>query len=213
MFFGYIKVRGLKLTMIYTTIKEWLRDKRLKMSYVMGYLTLKLNGVEYGKRIRIAGRCYVRNLGKIKLGNNIKINSAYWNNTVGSGCKTCLDVWKDAELSIGHNTGISNTEISVLKSVTIGNDVLIGGGCKIYDSDFHPLESIYRYGSQNDWNKTKHREVIIEDGCFIGASSIILKGSHIGKNSIIGAGSVVSGVIPENEIWAGNPAKFIRKIK
>lgn len=54
--------------------------------------------------------------------------------------------------------------------------------------------------------------VIIEDNAFIGARSIILKGVTIGANSIIGAGSVVTKSIPANEIWAGNPAKFIRKI-
>ena len=47
---------------------------------------------------------------------------------------------------------------------------------------------------------------------FIGANSIILKGVTIGERSIIGAGSVVTKNIPDDEIWAGNPAKFIRKI-
>ncbi|WP_103192495.1 acyltransferase [Formosa algae] len=46
----------------------------------------------------------------------------------------------------------------------------------------------------------------------MGASSIILKGVTIGENSIIGAGSVVTKSVPCNEIWGGNPAKFIRKI-
>nr|WP_285890903.1 DapH/DapD/GlmU-related protein [Mesobacillus maritimus] len=54
--------------------------------------------------------------------------------------------------------------------------------------------------------------VVIEDGVFIGGGSFILKGSHIGKDSIIGAGSVVSGRVPPNEVWAGNPAKFIRYV-
>lgn len=42
---------------------------------------------------------------------------------------------------------------------------------------------------------------------------MILKGSIIGARSIIGANSVVSGTVPADEIWAGNPAKFIRKIE
>ena len=42
--------------------------------------------------------------------------------------------------------------------------------------------------------------------------SIILKGSEIGENSIIGAGSVVSGKVPANVVYAGNPAKEIRKL-
>lgn len=49
----------------------------------------------------------------------------------------------------------------------------------------------------------------IGDNVFIGINSIILMGSSIGNNCIIGAGSVVSGKIPDNEVWGGNPAKFI----
>lgn len=55
--------------------------------------------------------------------------------------------------------------------------------------------------------------LVFINGAFIGGHSIILKGSHIGENSVIGAGSVVAGNIPANEIWAGNPARFIKKIK
>ena len=54
--------------------------------------------------------------------------------------------------------------------------------------------------------------MIIEDNVFIGAHSTILKGVRISKNSIVGACSVVSKNIPPNEIWAGNPIKFIKKI-
>ena len=54
--------------------------------------------------------------------------------------------------------------------------------------------------------------VIIEDTVFIGAKCIILKGVTIGQNSIVGAGSVVTKSIPADEIWGGNPAKFIRKL-
>lgn len=55
--------------------------------------------------------------------------------------------------------------------------------------------------------------VVIKDGVFIGAHCIILKGVTIGEKSIIGAGSVVTKSIPDGEIWAGNPAKFIRRIE
>ncbi|MEI3417887.1 MAG: DapH/DapD/GlmU-related protein [Blautia sp.] len=55
--------------------------------------------------------------------------------------------------------------------------------------------------------------VVIKNGVFIGANSIILKGVTIGEKAIIGAGSVVTRSIPDGEIWAGNPARFIRKIK
>lgn len=55
--------------------------------------------------------------------------------------------------------------------------------------------------------------VKIGQACFIGANTVICRGISIGDNSIIGAGSVVTKNIPPNEIWAGNPARFIRKRK
>jgi len=53
---------------------------------------------------------------------------------------------------------------------------------------------------------------IIEDLVKIGANSTILPGVRIGRNSLIGAGSVVVKDVPPNEVHAGNPAKFIKKI-
>lgn len=58
----------------------------------------------------------------------------------------------------------------------------------------------------------KTKPVIIKDGAFIGTDCIILKGVTIGEKSVIGAGSVVTKSVPDGEIWAGNPAKFIRKV-
>ena len=62
------------------------------------------------------------------------------------------------------------------------------------------------------FQEAKSKPVIIEENVFVGAQCIILKGSCIGRNSVVGAGSVVSANIPENEVWAGNPARFVRKI-
>ena len=81
---------------------------------------------------------------------------------------------------------------------------------KIWDTDFHSLDPsirIYEGDSQ-----IISKSVLIKESAFIGANSIILKGVTIGKNSIVGAGSVVSKNIPDNEIWAGNPVRFIKKL-
>lgn len=53
--------------------------------------------------------------------------------------------------------------------------------------------------------------VYIGNRVFIGANTIIAKSVTIGNNVLIGAGSVVTKNIPDNEVWAGNPARFIRK--
>ena len=56
-------------------------------------------------------------------------------------------------------------------------------------------------------------EIIIKEHAFLGARTIITKSVTIGKHSVVGAGSVVTKDIPPYQIWAGNPAKFIKEIK
>lgn len=74
----------------------------------------------------------------------------------------------------------------------------------------NPLSSKMRCAGKQNQSMVKSKPIVIGDGTFIAAGVIILKGSCIGKNCVIGAGSVVSGNIPDNQIWAGNPAKLIR---
>ena len=52
--------------------------------------------------------------------------------------------------------------------------------------------------------------IVIEDDVWIGANSVILDGTHIGKGAIIAAGSVVRGQVPPYEIWGGTPAMMIK---
>ena len=125
----------------------------------------------------------------------------------------CIFRCEKAHITIGENVGMSQTTlIAKCADITIGNNVKLGGGVKLYTSDFHSLNFEYR----RDWTIDKeHRSsapITLEDDCFIGAGSIILKGVTIGARSIIGAGSVVTKSVPKGEIWAGNPARFIKKI-
>ena len=86
-----------------------------------------------------------------------------------------------------------------------------GGGTCVYDTDFHSLDPQIRAGS-DDIRHRAEKPVLIKSNAFIGGHSIILKGVTIGENSIIGAGSVVTKSVPDNQIWAGNLARFIKEI-
>jgi acetyltransferase-like isoleucine patch superfamily enzyme len=113
-----------------------------------------------------------------------------------------------AVLSIGNNVGISGASICAAKKIMIGDNVMLGANVSIFDTDFHPITPDNRRHNR----EVEGKDTIIEDNVFIGANSIILKGSHIGQNSVIGAGSIVAGMIPENCIAAGNPAKVLKNI-
>lgn len=96
--------------------------------------------------------------------------------------------------------------------IMIGDNVMIGVGTHIYDTNFHNINPYLRIDKHDPIEQVKTAPIVIKDNVFIGAYSIILKGVTIGKNSIVAAGSVVINSIPDNEIWGGNPAKFIKKI-
>lgn len=117
----------------------------------------------------------------------------------------------NSKIVIGDNVGISGSTINATKSITIGNNVLIGSGCLITDTDSHPLHWEDRL--RNDNTKTKSAPIRIEDNVFIGARSIILKGVTIGEGSVIGAGSVVSQDVPPFVVVCGNPAKIVKSLK
>lgn len=90
----------------------------------------------------------------------------------------------------------------------IGNDVGIGPNVTILTSE-HSGEPAIEPVMKTD---LEFAPVYIQDGADIGAGSIILPGVIIGQGSIIGAGSVVTkGIhVPAYQVWAGNPAKFLR---
>jgi acetyltransferase-like isoleucine patch superfamily enzyme len=117
-----------------------------------------------------------------------------------------------ASIVIGNNVGMSSTALIAMSSIVVEDDVKFGGGVCVYDTDFHAQDPTLRRNPVTDRANAKSSPVVIQKGAFIGAHSTILKGVVIGSDSIVGACSVVTRSIPPGEIWAGNPARFIRKL-
>jgi acetyltransferase-like isoleucine patch superfamily enzyme len=177
---------------------------------IINNIIFYINNIVIDSSFKITGILYIKNKGICKIGKNFKCNSGRNYNTIGGDTILRLVISKGSMLNIGNNVGISNTTIYVANKITIGDNVLIGGGCKIWDTDFHSLDPYIRIIKNDEIINTK--PIIIKNNVFIGGNSIILKGVTIGENSIVGAGSIVTKDVPKNEIWAGNPAKFIKKI-
>jgi len=175
---------------------------------------MKVNLVKLGSGLKSKGipKLIIHHNGRFSIGNNFKINNTVLSNPIGRSFQCLFRVDKGASLQIGDNVGMSGVTIVCHKEIIIADNVKIGGNTCIYDTDFHSLNGRDRSNRDKDIVNTKKEKIFIEKNVFIGAHVTILKGVHIGENSIIGACSVVSKRIPENEIWAGNPAKFIRKI-
>lgn len=172
---------------------------------------MKRNHVSYDNSININGKVFIKNYGGIiSFGKGDVINSSHRSNPIGGNTFCSFVANKGASIIIGDNVGISNTSFYAFEKIVVEDGVMIGGSCCIYDTDFHSLRSEMRSLKGGDTD-IAHKPVIIKKRAFIGGHSIILKGVTIGENSVIGAGSVVTKNVPPNEVWAGNPAKFIKQ--
>lgn len=181
------------------------------MRIMVFYVSYLLYKIKYIGKVKFNGFTVVFKFKNsfINFGKNITINSDFLSNLVGMTQRSIIVARDGGEIKIGNNVGISGATIYSLKSIEIGENTLIGAGCKILDNDLHPLELNARLS--DDRNKIKKREIIIGKNCFLGSNSIILKGTKLGENCIVGAGSVVTGEYPDNCVIAGNPAKIVRE--
>ncbi len=142
-------------------------------------------GLAPGSRIQIGARCVLCSDGQI---NALGINHPVVLRTLRPG----------AEIVIG-----------AAGSIRIGAGCLISANITLADTDFHAINPANRRYNRNP-DEIAVRPIVIEDNVFIGADVVVLKGVTIGKNSVIGAGSVVTNDVPRNTIAAGNPARVIK---
>lgn len=191
----------------------WKAKRFVRKQYYNTRNIMRLNstGVLYEKDIETNGKLIISNCGKMQLGKGIVINSGNYPNPVGCSDSRLYTEKADSYLEIGDNTGMSNVMIYASSQIYIGKNVLIGAETTIFDTDFHTFE--YVRNNKDEGEPLIASPITIGDDVFIGTRCIILKGVTIGKGSVIGAGSVVTGNIPEYEVWAGNPARFIRKLR
>lgn len=119
-------------------------------------------------------------------------------------------VFPGAHIRLGRHVGLNGTALTSKCRIEIGDDTMVAANVIIVDSDFHSA-----WPPEKRWTSSTHafdKEVIIGRNVWIGMNTVVLKGSRIGDNSIIGAGSVVCGEIPANVMAAGNPARVIRAL-
>lgn len=175
----------------------------LKLPILVGY------GVHiHGKgNILLSGECRPA-LVRIEKKSNIKLNGCLeFQGRVHIKKGLACYIADQAQLIFGDQVSLQErNEINCIKKIAFGTGSLVSWGCIFLDSDFHPTYSRGGVRINND------SPIIIGEHVWIGCHSLVLKGSSIGHNSVVGAGSVVAGHITAgNCIYAGIPAKLIRR--
>lgn len=193
-------------------IKYFIRLLFEMVQVLRNFIWCLLHGIKPDPTWRFYGLPIIKAAGKgssIRIGQRFVAVSSMDNNSWGIAHKVSIrTVAPEARIFIGDNVGVSGCAITCHESITIGSNVLIGSGVLIADHDSHPVEFQDRLSGE----PCRTSPVVIEDNVFIGARCIILKGVHIGRGSVVGAGSVVRGDVPELSVVAGNPAVVVKRL-
>lgn len=186
--------------------------KAFKNIYIRKILYLfksKINNsnLKLGKRVKFNQKAVFSGKGSVFISDKVSIGYKLGGNYY-KGISEIQDRYENSKVFIDNNTSFNNNIfICSANKVMIGKNCRIGEGVTIFDFEAHGTE----YNKRNELGKID--KVIIKDNVWIGSKVIILKGTEIGENSIIAAGSVVTGgKFPDNVIIGGNPAKIIKKI-
>lgn len=164
---------------------------------------LHCNKIKTGKTLILHDNVFINALSKngIAFGDNVTIHE-----NTNIECTGVINELGEG-LVIGNNVGISHScFIQVRGKVIIGSNVIFGPGVYIF-SENHNFGKLDVFINEQG---TTRKGVLIGDGVWIGARSIILDGITIGENSIIAAGSVVTKDVPPFSIFGGCPAKLIK---
>jgi acetyltransferase-like isoleucine patch superfamily enzyme len=109
-------------------------------------------------------------------------------------------------IEVLYDSGTARLSIGNYCSIASNVKFFLGGGHNYRKISTFPFQTkVYKgYGSSN---RTEKLDIIVEDDVWIGYDCIILSGSRIGKGSVIGARSVVTGIIPPYSVYVGNKGK------
>ena len=154
-----------------------------------------------GANVHFGANCEIRELNKVWIEDNVNIENDVWlniNNDLTEDKSIRIKIGKDTTLSKGSIINSSNS------SVIIGQNVFIGKNTYISD-----IEDDFIYINEKQI-KTTNQPLIIEDNCWIGNNSKILKNVKIAKGSIIGPNTTVVDDIPSYSVVVGMPAKIIK---
>lgn len=120
-------------------------------------------------------------------------------------------IFPNPEFRVGNRTFIGHrSEFWVAKSIEIGEDVLIAGGCWITDYSHHPLDPEKRI-SGLQVSPEEVRPVRIGNRAWLGRNATILPGVTIGDDAVIGACAVVTKDVPPGAICVGNPGRILSR--
>jgi len=154
---------------------------------------------QIGTRVRLNGRPRVINLGEMRIGQRVRLDSTTATLELVSEAGGLLDIEERVFLNFG-------CSLAATKLIRIGALSQLGPHCMLMDNAYHHVEPDKRFV------RPESKPIILERNVWLGARTIVLPGVTIGEDSCVGAGSVVTKDIPPRTFATGVPARPIRSI-
>ncbi|MDX6600689.1 MAG: hypothetical protein QOE87_4576 [Gaiellales bacterium] len=159
------------------------------------YYRIRYRRVELGKHVLIAGRLRITGSIRVRIGDGCRI---------GKG----VQISGGGSLDIGPNTFLNGPWIHADTTISIGRDCLLSA-CQVVDTDFHNVDPASRHEALS---ANGAAPITIAHNVWIGGGAMILKGVHIGPDSVVGAGTIVRRDVPERVVVIGNPQVIVRQL-
>ena len=167
---------------------------RASRAVTRGLAPLRLRGADrLGRSVDARGAPYIDNRGSLTIGDDFRISSVPVRSHLVTGRRGSIRIGDGVTIAAG--VGIASEE----SGVRIGDRVLIGPFCMIWDTDYHDARQLSAPSTT--------AAVIIEDGVRLEGNVTVLKGAHIGRDAWVLAGSVVSGNVEAGAVVRGVPAR------
>jgi carbonic anhydrase/acetyltransferase-like protein (isoleucine patch superfamily) len=150
-----------------------------------------------GTNTRTFFRPHIENLGRITIGNGVRLNSNWAPLELVTGPQGSIEIGDGVYINYG-------TLVSASRSVRIGANVMVGNYAIISDTEIPGIDM------PAGGPEMEPRAVDIGDGAWLAARVTVLPGARIGAGAVIAAGSVVAGEIPAGTVAGGIPARVLR---
>lgn len=152
-------------------------------------------GAEFVTERQPGNHLWVRTNGTLVLGREVWLRTEHAENR--------LTVFANARMELGDRVLLNGAMLHAKRSITVGNDSMIGFGSRVFDADLHPLDL-----------ETPERiePVTIGERVWIGSDVTVARGVTIGDDVVVGARSVVTRDLPSRVLALGAPAEVVREI-
>lgn len=159
-----------------------------------GWYRMRYRRLQMGRGVMIIGRLRIGHGTSVRLGDRVRIRQQ-------------VKITGGGRVDVGADTLLNGCWIVAATEVTFGDHCLISD-CGITDNDFHNLPPLARHDPPAELTRAP---VTIGRNVWLGAHALILKGVHVGEDSVVGAGAVVRADVPAGVVVSGNPAAIVKR--